>query len=95
MDNCETSSEAVITESAPVSAEKSLYDDMIDAFAEAHQKHPDVGLANAILLIGSMIGSVIGASFEQYGVLKVGFVRNVESAMQRAVFIRQPVEGNA
>jgi hypothetical protein len=84
-----------ITESAPVDDEKSLYNDMIDAFSEAHQKHPNVCLADAILLIGSMMGSVIGASFEQYGVLKVGFVRNVESAMRRSVFIRQPVEGNA
>jgi hypothetical protein len=84
-----------ITESAPVAEETSLYNDMIDAFAEAHQKHPNVCLADAILLIGSMMGSVIGASFEKYGILKVGFVRNVESAMQRAVFIRQPAEGNA
>jgi hypothetical protein len=86
---------AAAPDSAPVSEEKSLYNDLLDAFQKAHELHPDVCMADAILLVGSMMGSIIGASFQQYGVLKVGFVRNVESAMQRAVFLRTPPVGNA
>jgi hypothetical protein len=91
----EPATDADITESAPVAEEKTLYTDLLDAFKAAHEKHRDVDLADAILLVGSMMGSIIGASFERYGLLKVGFVRNVESAMHRAAFMRAPVAGNA
>jgi hypothetical protein len=91
----EQTSPAAAPDSAPVSEEKSLYNDLLDAFQKAHELHPDVLLADAILLAGSLLGSVIGGAFENYGVLKVGFVRNVESAMQRAVFLRTPAAGSA
>jgi hypothetical protein len=86
---------AAAPDSAPNSEEKTLYADLLDAFEAAHKKHEDVLLADVLLLAGSLIGSVIGGAFENYGVLKVGVVRNIESAMQRAVFIREPVAGNA